>query len=55
VLLDGLHQMEKVKAKLEKMQKTWDVELCEGNNHGLKLGHFVFLGSPGKLTVLVNP
>jgi hypothetical protein len=45
--LDGLFRMEKVKEQLEGMKKSWDVSLREGDSTP-DLGHFVFLGSPGK-------
>jgi len=46
--LDGLYRMETVKAKLERMQKSWTVARREGDEEP-NLGHFVFRGSPGEL------
>lgn len=48
--LDGLYRMKSVKAKLEKMRKTWSVSRQDGDEEP-KLGHFVFTGSPGKFFV----
>lgn len=45
--LDKLYRMEKVKSKLNKMKKDWEVQRREGDEEP-ELGHFVFLGSPGK-------
>lgn len=44
--LDGLYRMERVKAKLESMKKTWAVSKQDGDEEP-NLGHFVFTGSPG--------
>ena len=44
--LDALYRMEKVKAKLEKMKKTWAVSKQDGDEK-TPLGHFVFTGNPG--------
>jgi hypothetical protein len=44
--LDGLFRMEEVKAKLDKMKKSWSVAQREGDDTP-ELGHFVFTGSPG--------
>jgi len=51
--LDGLYRMEQVKAKLEKMQKSWSVEKREGGK-APDLGHFVFMGSPGTFLCFIT-
>ena len=51
--LDKLYRMEAIKAKLEKMKKTWAVAKGEGGETP-KLGHFVFRGSPGKFLSCLN-
>ena len=45
--LDKLYRMESIKAKLNKMKKNFEVQQREGGDEP-ELGHFVFLGSPGK-------
>ena len=44
--LDSLFRMEKIKSKLQRLQKTWAVAKREGDGPP-SLGHFVFTGSPG--------
>jgi len=44
--MDGLYRMEKVKAKLQSMRKTWAVSKQDGDDEP-KLGHFIFTGLPG--------
>jgi len=44
--LDNLYRMEEVKAKIDKLQKTWEVARRDGDEEP-ELGHFVFAGAPG--------
>eukprot|EP00934_Nitzschia_sp_Nitz4_P008360 Nitzschia sp. Nitz4//scaffold84_size84139//17889//22709//NITZ4_005193-RA/size84139-augustus-gene-0.44-mRNA-1//-1//CDS//3329559018//8350//frame0 len=44
--LDKLFRMEEIKARLQGMSKSWAVSKQEGDENP-KLGHFVFMGSPG--------
>jgi hypothetical protein len=52
--LDKLYRMEKVKEKLIRMKNNWEVQRREGEEEP-ELGHFVFLGSPGKLSLPLPP
>lgn len=45
--LDKLYRMESVKKKLERLKRDLEVQRREGGEEP-DLGHFVFLGSPGK-------
>ena len=45
--LDQLYRMDSIKSKLVKMKKHLEVQRREGGEEP-DLGHFVFLGSPGK-------
>ena len=44
--LDKLYRMEKVKEKLERMQRSLQVAKRDGDEDP-DIGHFVFLGGPG--------
>lgn len=46
-VFDKLYRMDEVKAKLEKMRMSWDISRQDGDEE-MKIGHFVFTGSPGK-------
>ena len=45
-MLDQLYRMEKVKEKLEKMRKNFEVAKRDGSEDP-DIGHMVFLGGPG--------
>jgi len=50
--LDKLYRMEKIKRKLDKMKKNWEVQRREGGEEP-DLSHFVFLGAPGESSFLL--
>jgi hypothetical protein len=45
-ILDSLFRMDAIRAKLDRLRKTWAVARSEGKGRP-SLGHFVFTGSPG--------